>query len=63
MAMIGKKIVRLQALKNISNKELARRMGVNPVNIPRFKARDVRPTTIHRIAKAFDVPVDYFFEP
>jgi transcriptional regulator with XRE-family HTH domain len=60
--MIGKKIERLQAKKNISNKELAKRMGINPVTIPKFKQRSVRPTTIHRIAKAFGVPADYFFD-
>ena len=59
---IGLKIELLQAEQNVNNLELAKRLGIRPQNIARLKRRDVRLTTIHRLAKAFNTPVRYFFD-
>ena len=60
---IGKKVELLQAERNVTNNELAKRMGIKAQNIPGIKrAKHVRVTTVHKLAKALDVPVIYFFE-
>lgn len=60
---IGLKIELLQAEQNLSNVELAKKLGIYPQNVPRLKrVKDLRATTIHKLSRAFDVPVSYFFD-
>lgn len=60
---LGKKIDLLQAEKDITNVELANKMRIFPQNVAALKKR-IRPrnSTIHKLAKALEVPVSIFFE-
>jgi len=60
---IGLKVELLQAERNLSNKDLAGKMGMRPQNIPRLKkAKGIRVQTIYKLSKAFEIPVSYFFD-
>ena len=58
----GDKINLLLAKRNMTNVDLARELNVKPPRVARIKrTKNPRPTTVHRVAKAFKVSVDYFF--
>lgn len=59
----GHKIGYVLAEKNLSLSELSKRAGVSRAAIYHMRITD-NPggKTIHKIAKALDVPVSYFFE-
>lgn len=57
---LGNAILKIQAEKNISNMELAQRMGTAPQDVSKLKSRrSLQPKTIHRLAKALGVDVDF----
>ena len=60
---LGVKIDKLQAEKGISLSELSTLTGMSRQTLYRVK-KSKRPhmVTIHRLAKAFNVPVVYFFD-
>lgn len=60
---LGSKIDRLQADKGISLSELSTLTGMSRQTLYRVK-KSKRPhmVTIHRLAKAFNVHVSYFFD-
>jgi transcriptional regulator with XRE-family HTH domain len=59
----GKTIQRLQAQHGISNKELARKLGVSPARISYMKnTSKPHMITIHKLSKAFDVDAAFFFD-
>ncbi|MBA7492402.1 hypothetical protein ES702_02952 [subsurface metagenome] len=60
---LGLKIERLQAEKGISLSQLSTLSGMSRQTLYRVK-KSKRPhmLTIHRLAKAFKVPVGYFFD-
>jgi len=51
------------AMTGMEQKELARKMGMSPQGVWQLK-KSIRPrmATIHRLAKAFEVPVDVFMD-
>ena len=60
---LGQVIFKIQAEKNMSNLELAEKMGTYPQNIAKLKTRkSLRPKTLHRLAKALGVDVDIFLD-
>lgn len=57
------KIDLLLATENLTSAEIAQKMGVSRqsfTNIKRYERH--QPRTIHKLSKAFGVPVDYFME-
>lgn len=57
------KIERLQAENGISLSELSTLTGMSRQTLYRVKKSKMpHMVTIHRLAKAFNVPVDYFFD-
>ncbi|MBA7651542.1 hypothetical protein ES703_59361 [subsurface metagenome] len=60
---LGVKIDTLQAEKGISLSELSTLTGMSRQTLYRVKkAKRPHMVTIHRLAKAFKVPVGYFFD-
>jgi len=60
---LGVKIDRLQAEKGISLSELSTLTGMSRQTLYRVKkAKRPHMVTIHRLAKAFKVPVGHFFD-
>jgi DNA-binding Xre family transcriptional regulator len=58
--VLGYSILKIQAEKDISNAELAKRMGMAPQAVSKLKTRrTLQPKTIHRLAKALGVDVDF----
>lgn len=57
----GQTIERLQAERGLSNKDLARLIGVTPARISYMKnTNKPHPITVHRLSKVFDVDVSFF---
>jgi len=57
------KIDMLLATENLTSTEIAHKMGISKqcfTNMKRYERH--QPRTIHKLSKAFDVPVDYFME-
>jgi len=60
---LGLKIELLQAEHGMSTVDLARKMGIKPQNVSKIKrVKWARVTTIHKLSKAFQVPVTYFYD-
>jgi transcriptional regulator with XRE-family HTH domain len=60
---LGQVILKIQAEKNISNLDLAEKMGTLPQNVAKLKTRNsLQPKTLHRLAKALGVEVDIFLK-
>ncbi len=60
---LGVKINMLQAEQSVSNVQLAEKMGKKPQNISKLKKiTSPRPETLNKLAKAFDVPVEFFMD-
>jgi len=59
---IHKKIMLLMAEKGLTLDEVCSKGGLKRQTVYHLKyARLCSPLTIHKLAKAFDVPVDFFF--
>ena len=59
---IHKKIMLLMAEKGLTLNEVCSKGGLKRQTVYHLKyARLCSPLTIHKLAKAFDVPVDFFF--
>ena len=61
MSTIGKRIKELRRCKKVTQKEIAERIGVNPVSVQRFEYGSVRPSLDPLVALAdfFQVPIDF----
>lgn len=60
---LGRLIYRLQAEKNLSNLELAQKMGMVPQDVAKIKTRKrLHAKTLHRLATALGEPVNIFLK-
>jgi len=58
---LGTKIEILQAEKNLSNRQLASKLKVFPQNLSKMKrVKKPRFRTVHKLSRAFNVPVSHF---
>ena len=64
MIDIGKRLKELRKSENLTQKQLAERLGISRVNYTRYETNTVRPDyeTLILIADFFDVSLDYLFD-
>jgi transcriptional regulator with XRE-family HTH domain len=59
----GEKLKKIRKEKDISDSELARRMGVSPPQVFNlYRTQNPQPKTLKKIAKIFSTPVGYWLD-
>jgi transcriptional regulator with XRE-family HTH domain len=59
----GQRVEKFQIQYGLSNKELAKRLGVTPSRVSFMKnTTKPHPMTLYKLSKVFDVDADFFLE-
>ena len=61
---IGRKIKIARILRDLTQEELAKKIGVEPVTVSRMESgsRNITAVEIEKLSKAFNRPLSYFYE-